>query len=341
MIITGISHGFHDAAITTIRDGEILFGCHSERISRKKNDKTLHPDLELQGKTVFYEKPFWKNTRRLYAGQSWKKRPKYDHYVWHHWSHAAAAYYTRPFTEEPVCVIIDAIGEWDTASIWFKKKKVWSLKYPKSLGLFYSAVTKACGLKPNEDEYITMGMAAYGDIKYRLDPYDNYHKGIKTKFPNNHDLAASAQSRLEHEIEVIMRKAQHYSDYLCYGGGVALNCVANTKIYPMFKKIWIMPNPGDAGSSLGAAAAYYDKPLNWQGPYIGTNIDRELNPRHIAEYLDAFEICGVANGKAEFGPRALGNRSLLADPRSNYILVLGNGKQAVDPIVHGAGSGQV
>ena len=112
-----------------------------------------------------------------------------------------------------------------------------------------------------------------------------------------------------------MQKAKKYSDYLCYGGGVALNCVANTKVQPMFKDVWIMPNPGDAGSSLGAAAAMQDKMLSWIDPYLGYDIRREVNVKEVVSHLLEHSYCGIANGRAEFGPRALGNRSLLADPR--------------------------
>ena len=100
-------------------------------------------------------------------------------------------------------------------------------------------------------------------------------------------------------------------------GGCALNCVANSKIKN--KNIWIMPSPGDSGSSLGAAALVFKKKLEWQGPYLGYNIDREINPSKVARYLFDNKICGIANGRAEFGPRALGNRSLLADPRETNI----------------------
>lgn len=311
---TGLSHGFHDAAVCYIAGREILEAHHSERHSRLKNDKDLWFEFKTKGETCFYEKPFLKNLRRLYAGQSWKSRPKYDHYVPHHWSHAAAAYYTRPFTEEPVCVVIDAIGEWDTATIWYNKKKVWSTKYPQSLGLFYSAITKSIGLKPMEDEYITMGLAAYGKPIHKYDPWGSYHQG-GTFIGEEEDVAASAQKIIEQEIVKIMKVARKYSSYLCYGGGVALNCVANSAIHHMFDKIWIMPNPGDAGSALGAAAAINGKMLKWRSPYLGTNIDRVVNPKEVVEYLLDKSICGIANGRAEFGPRALGNRSLIADPR--------------------------
>lgn len=318
MRILGISEGFHDAAVTLIAGNTIIYASHSERYSRIKNDKWIHKDQLVDcDRVIFYEKPLLKNTRRLFSGQGWKKRfttLPFDDTIKHHWSHAAAAYYTRPWPEEPVCVVIDAIGEWDTASIWYKGKKKWSLRYPYSLGLFYSAMTQAAGLKPNEDEYITMGMAAYGEPIHNINPYGYYHQGINLK-GRPEDIAASAQAILEKEVFNIMKRAREYSPYLCYGGGVALNCVANSKINNVFEKIWIMPNPGDAGSSLGAAAAYLGKQLKWEGPYLGTNIKTDVNPSEVAKHIHKYSVCGVAHGRAEFGPRALGNRSLLADPR--------------------------
>lgn len=319
MKILGISEGYHDAAVCIIEDCNIIHASHAERYSKKKNDSKLSYDQipADYDKVVFYEKGLLKNTRRIYSGQGWKSAKltlKHNISFNHHWSHAAAAYYTRPFLEEPVCVVIDAIGEWDTATIWYNKKKVWSMKYPESLGLFYSAATQSIGLKPNEDEYITMGMSAFGSPIHKYDPLINYHKGGKF-VGEEPDVAASVQSILEIEILKIMKKARKYSAHLCYGGGVALNCLANSKIRPMFNNMWIMPNPGDAGSSLGAAAAYLDKPLNWIDPYLGYNIERPINVKEVVKYLIDNSYCGIANGRAEFGPRALGNRSLIADPR--------------------------
>tara|TARA_B000000557_G_C20677343_1_gene401585 strand:- start:192 stop:842 length:651 start_codon:yes stop_codon:yes gene_type:complete len=95
-------------------------------------------------------------------------------------------------------------------------------------------------------------------------------------------------------------------------GGCALNCVANSKIKN--KNIWIMPNPGDCGSSLGAAALVNKKKLNWKNPYLGYNLLRS-NPKKVVDELLKNKVCGVASEKAEFGPRALGNRSLLGDCR--------------------------
>jgi carbamoyltransferase len=104
---------------------------------------------------------------------------------------------------------------------------------------------------------------------------------------------------------------------LVFMGGCALNCVANSRIAKEagFDNVWIMPNPGDAGSAIGAVAAYTGQHLNWTTPYLGTDIDRELDINSIVKDLLAGKVVAVANGRAEFGPRALGNRSLLCDPR--------------------------
>jgi carbamoyltransferase len=108
-----------------------------------------------------------------------------------------------------------------------------------------------------------------------------------------------------------------------YGGGVALNCLANTQLFKLFDDIWIMPNPGDAGSSLGAAALWYHRKTGeqvyWNNPYLGTLIPGKYPVRKALQSLKHNQIFGIANGRAEFGPRALGNRSLMADPRGGDI----------------------
>src|SRR5207253_2110090 len=106
---------------------------------------------------------------------------------------------------------------------------------------------------------------------------------------------------------------------LVYMGGVALNCVANRVLPSLFKNVWIMPNPGDAGSSMGAALFASGKPAAWTGPYLGHYIGGKYPVKKALDLLLKGEIIGVANGRAEFGPRALGNRSLLADPRGALI----------------------
>jgi len=333
MKILGVSEGFHDAAVALVDKGEILHASHAERYYKVKNYDKVHPDQYLgHDHYAYYEKNWLKNTRRWLFGQS--KIPYYkcdwcfdtcSKSTWyHHQSHAAAGFYTSPFDKANV-LVIDSIGEWDTVSVWeawvdrynkvqMRKKKSW--KYPYSLGLFYSAVTQRVGLKPNEDEYILMGMAAYGDPIYDMSELlqRNNHKGIGNYLPGarNEDLAASAQALYERElIKIIDKYCTHPN--LVFMGGCALNCAANSKIQN--KNIWIMPNPGDAGSALGAAALAYGHKLKWKDPYLGYNIDRDIDPKEVAHYLVDNSYCGVANGRAEYGPRALGNRSLLADPR--------------------------
>ena len=328
MIILGMSEGSHDAGVTLLEDKNILFASHAERHSRIKNDFKLHhtqfpvsekyqPDV-----TAFYEKPFRKNIRRIMSGQKWQRKPrKCDYYFGHHETHAAAGYYTSPFNECNV-IVVDAIGEWNTVTIWEckdnKMKKIKSWNYPYSLGLLYSAITQRIGFKPNEDEYITMGMAAFGEPKYDLEYllHENNHRGVGKIFPHAHprDLAASVQNLYETKFLQLLKYCK-YSN-LVLSGGCALNCVANSKIPDRFN-IWILPAPGDAGSSLGAAALVEKKKLNWLHPYLGYAIEvhGQGHVKDIVDYLENHGVCGVVNGKEEFGPRALGNRSLLADPR--------------------------
>jgi carbamoyltransferase len=365
MNILGISAGFHDAGIALINDGEIVFAAHSERYSKVKHDndinvKILNDCFDRYGtprRIAYYERPWLKKTRQFYAGQYhelfkpgikhkleqvWprKSMPRIEYYG-HHLSHAAAGFQTSPYDRATI-VVIDAIGEWDTASIWSaeyvngkaKYKKLWSQKYPHSLGLFYSAMTQRAGLKPLDEEYILMGMAAYapydanmyGDFvsdAHDIDFRQNLHLGCDDYRPDMTDfeIAASAQYTLEQCLHHIMLRAEQIgeSGNLVYMGGVALNCKANNLLGSYFDKVWIMPNPGDAGSSLGAAALAYGGQLNWQGPYLGQNIEGEYPVKELLSELLTNKIVGVASGRAEFGPRALGNRSLLADPRGTDI----------------------
>ncbi len=328
----GISSGFHDAAVAIVEDGKIPFASHIERFTKKKNDPILSRSWHMpHDVAIFYEDTKLKNERREYYRMSpVEDFHKYDYRLKHHESHAAAAYYTSPFDDDVVIVCIDAIGEWTTASIWRpngdRLDQIWDQSYPWSLGLFYSAITKRIGLKPNEDEYITMGMAAFGEpivnMRWCFDlPDQNFHKGFQLDHFKGYalvDIAASAQLQIEREIEKIMKIARRFGSKLCYGGGVALNCVANSKVVdPMFEEVWIFPSPGDAGSSLGAALGYLGEKIEFKDCYLGFDIKNVLNPKVIVDSILAYKVVGIANGKAEFGPRALGNRSLLGDVRSN------------------------
>ena len=360
--ILGISAGYHDAAAAVVNSrGDIVFAGHAERYSKVKNDRNIHPwllaefcDYEL-ATIAYYERPWLKQLRRLRSGEgidwstittgqavrqqlgTWLQHPpgciaSYPH----HLSHAAAGFQTSPFDRATV-VVIDAIGEFDTATIYAAEydgagratyRRLWHQGYPRSIGLFYSAVTARVGLHPMDEEYITMGMAAYGEPVYveelRSLLTENLHVGIDPDFlagARNEDIAASAQVITEQLIYTIMRRARDYqwSSNLVYQGGVALNCLANRNLGDYFETIWIMPCPGDSGSSVGAAALAYGKPINWHNAYLGQEIPGEYPVLACVDSLQRDRICGVASGRAEFGPRALGNRSLLADPRGSDI----------------------
>ena len=202
MKILGVSAGFHDAALTVLYNHKVLFAGHAERYSKIKNDSTIPISLQEHAKKygpfdkiVYYEKPHLRQLRKLRSGEpwqgNWRTRTELEqtiphimentkaeiHSVRHHLSHAAAGFQTSPFDEATV-VVIDAIGETDTISIYHayyngaclagehakaNYKLLYQVKYPHSIGMFYSAVTQRCDLEPMDEEYITMGMAAYGD----------------------------------------------------------------------------------------------------------------------------------------------------------------------------------
>jgi carbamoyltransferase len=370
----GISSGFHDAAVSVVDgNGDILFASHSERYSKHKHDKHLGMGIVEDALTYttssdikvhYYERPLMKYLRQLRSGEKpvlsnlfvkqiigegllYKMQDGSGgkvHTHNHHLSHAAAGFQTSPYDDATI-VVIDAIGEFDTITIWdafydidgkAKYKKLWAQKYPNSIGLFYSAMTQHVGLRPLDEEYILMGMAAYGQPHHvkemltlindtvNIDFKENLHIGVDENFipnANEMDIASSAQHIVEWLIKMVMSKARLLgkSKNLVYGGGVALNCLANRLLGEYYKNIWIMPNPGDAGSSLGAAALGYGKKLNWKDAFLGHCISGSYPTNHLLDHLITDKIVGVASGRAEFGPRALGNRSLLADPRGDTI----------------------
>ena len=310
----------------------------------------------------------------------------------HHYSHAASAFYPSPF-EEAIILTLDGVGEWATTTVSIGKKNeikmIKEINFPHSLGLIYSAFTYYTGFKVNSGEYKVMGLAPYGEPKYkdiivnnlmdikddgsfRLDmSYFNYATGLtmtNKKFSNlfgqpvrdpkknpltqfHMDIAASIQAVTE---EIVLKISQSIaSEYkiknLCLAGGVALNCVANGKILKnkIFDNIWIQPAAGDAGGSLGAALAYWHKELGqprdifkdqMKGSYLGPSFNEEeietelkllkanykkINSENlieiIANELSKEKTIGWFQGKMEFGPRALGGRSIIADPRSEKM----------------------
>jgi carbamoyltransferase len=352
MVILGINETSHDASVSLIKDGEILFAAHSERYSKQKNDWYNNEEIILDAlnyatptNIAYYEKPYLKKSRLILRGGAGDWKPNFPmdlpvKYFSHHYSHACAGYYTSKFTDAAI-VVLDAIGEYNTSTIWVgegeKIKLRFKQNYPVSFGLFYSAFTKLIGLVPNQEEYIMMGMAAYGDWKKhylkvnsyfdsKINQKYNFHKGIHDwgsieNDQDRFDIAAAVQHVYQIRLAEFMHMAKKITGKknLVFMGGCALNSSANTILWSIFDDVWIMPNPGDAGSSLGAAAALYGKHIDWKTPYLGHDLGGEYPIQKIVDGILKDGIVAVASGRAEYGPRALGNRSILADPRDPSI----------------------
>jgi len=309
----------------------------------------------------------------------------------HHLSHAAYAFFTSPFSESAI-LSVDGVGEWSTTSFGTAHDTTIELtddiRWPHSIGMFYSAFTYFLGFKVNEGEYKLMGLSAYGkprfydtimdnlidvkddgsihlNMKYFAFTYDKVMTNEKfadlfgipvrnkdSKAEQIHfDIGASAQLVLE---EILLKMVKHVYDKtgeanLCFGGGVALNGVANYRILKEspFENIFIPPSPGDGGSAIGCAQYLYYSHLKneriiennpdirvknnaYVGPqYSEQEIKSFLDSKNIsykhfvqpnllietAKLISEKNIVGWYQGKMEWGPRALGNRSILADPR--------------------------
>mgnify|MGYP003325417554 CR=1 FL=1 len=258
-------------------------------------------------------------------------------------------------TEDTVMVSIDGIGEHQTAVILdhqFNIIREWH--FPKSVGLVYTFATKTLGLKPLEDEYVVMGLSSYGEpqegmvnwLKKWYGDLPNHNpdvdagvvldyktstgeiekmgmvgqlKRYRAEGMEDKDFAASIQAFTDWAIMDIMKIARGFGKKLVYSGGCAQNVVINSRLPELFDEVHIAVSPTDAGSSLGCAAYAWGQAtggsnLIWT-PYLGYSIDREVNPSDVVDHLLEHKVCGLANGRAEFGPRALGNRSLIADVR--------------------------
>ena len=318
----------------------------------------------------------------------------------HHESHAASAFFPSPFSEAAI-LTIDGVGEWATASFGTGRgnrvELTHELHFPHSLGLLYSAFTYFTGFRVNSGEYKMMGLAPYGEPRYRdaildtlidtkedgsfrlnMDYFAYCHKTVMTsgKFDQlfggpprrpespltqrEMDMAASIQAVTE---EIMLRAARHVHAQtgmrdLVLAGGVALNCVANGRILreTPFDNVWIQPAAGDAGGALGAALFVWYQLLDHErrvegrdkqhasllGPaYTNRQIREFLDSvaakyhsyaseqeclARVADLIDEGKVVGWFQGRMEFGPRALGNRSILGDARSEQMQSLMNRK---------------
>jgi carbamoyltransferase len=298
MIAWGINALNHGSSLAVFKEGQLqsLTTCNDDELDSPLITQALH--IGAPDRIFWYERPWVKKARQVYAGQYKtamdlsvlprrylnKIRVHYAPvtYTPHHASHAAAGYYTSPFNHCAI-VVLDAIGEFECATIWEgshgEMKKVWSRSYPHSLGLFYSAFTKLIGLTPIQDEHLLQKMAEQGDPTrfydvvrdyfghWTLDIKYNFHRGVLNwpceivNLQDQCDIAAAVQRVFELQIENVMWEAKKRikSDCLVYMGGCAMNSKANKDIVETFFKYrWSLPNPGDPSSAIGAVA-YHTK----------------------------------------------------------------------------------
>ena len=304
MIYWGINALNHGSSIAVFDHGKFI----SNEINKTNdNPHGLISNTLLRGwepdRIFWYENPWLKKARQICAKQystafrldnlpsrhikKWGLGYAPVTYTPHHASHAAAGYYTSPFNHCAI-VVLDAIGEFDCATIWEGKHgemtKLWSARYPNSLGLFYSAFTKLVGLTPIRDEYLLQKMAEQGNpFNFRptvANYFDsgvinlnyNFHRGV-LHWPDEQletlqeqcDLAAAVQERFEIEVGKVMALAKTLTkaDCLVYMGGCAMNSRANQlEVEPLFKYRWSLPDPGDASSSIGAVAYHTRQRIN-------------------------------------------------------------------------------
>ncbi len=308
----------------------------------------------------------------------------------HHLSHAAAAYYSSPFSSTAL-LTIDGVGEYQTTALWKagngKIKLVKDIHFPHSLGLFYSTCAAYLGFKVNEDEYKLMGLAAYGKpiylnklkkiinlkidgsfnlnmdyFSFRTSPQMWSHKleellghprQSKDKITKRHaDIAKSVQTLTESVYIGILNHLSSITQEqnICISGGVALNALANGLIHSQtpFRKSHVFGPAGDSGAALGSALFTYFHTVRHSGEeygddsriknqitslsfgshYSDSEIESTLKKFSLdyiklsetelvssaAQALNNAKIIGWFQGRGEFGPRALGNRSILCKP---------------------------
>lgn len=328
---------------------------------------------ELPGGVIDGQDQAWEHMRTLYARRAPRflatalpgLDPGIVRHVRHHVAHAASTSLASPQPDSAV-LVVDGRGEATSMLAGeYREGKLdilASQALPHSLGLLYESLTEHLGFKRSSDEYKVMAMGSYGrpayaerlrelvyacdDGTFRTEPVDwtaftPPRDPADTGLDSMHaDLACSVQRVLEEVLVELVAwlRGRTSSDTLCLAGGVALNCVANTRLFDtrQFRHIWVQPAAGDAGTALGAAlavAADHGEPIV---PMPSASLGRGWPDDQVAEILDDADIryerpddvavavadaladnllVGWFQGRAEFGPRALGNRSLLADPR--------------------------
>ena len=418
MNILGISAFYHESSCCLLRDGRLVAAASEERFSRVKHDPRLPVaafrfclgagdiDLTELDAIAYYELPVEKLARQLWAGipaespadlpwldprqpeRAIRERLGFDGPLLcfpHHRSHAASAFFYSGFDQAAV-LTVDGVGEWATTTYGrgegSRLEAFEEVSFPHSLGLLYSTLTAYLGFRVNGGEYKVMGLAPYGQPRFRdelrqllrsgpggqfrldLDYFDFVRGrrmfsdrlcrlfGAPPRQPESEltdfhrDLARSLQVVLEEMLleKVAWLHGQVPSSRLCLAGGVALNCVANGRILREgpFEELFVQPAAGDAGGCLGAATLAHLQ-LTGQPPHHEAMRHAGYGPRWSSEqiagmlaasglpaldfrgreaelleavvaHLEAHKVVGFFHGAMELGPRALGARSILANP---------------------------
>lgn len=277
----GLSYGHHDAAVVVIRDDKIVF---AERAQGKNLNNDILKSLEFAypPKQIYVHENKRRDAWRKLKSGDWSRlivpkpwMPIAPIYGNHHLSHAAAGYYTSGF-EDALIIVADAIGELESLAVYrahegkLKKDPLFVLKYPHSLGLFYSYHTAMIGLKPNQEEIITMRMSRQSSCVEYFKVVDNvivnspyfYTKKNFHHYPNvvRDDveckwIAASAQHVLEqYFVDLVRHFTGGKKENIVFTGGVAYNSFVVDRIQGVNRRssIYVPSHPGDAGSALGA-----------------------------------------------------------------------------------------
>jgi carbamoyltransferase len=415
-----ISQG-HDSAAALIVDGEIIAAAAEERFNREKHsaafpsgairyclkeagiepeelDEIAHGFNYSRLKNLFsigsgssdlYREVFSREALvKLMARDLPGFAPDRLYQVSHHLAHAASAYFTSGWGECLV-VVIDGMGELDSASVYHARDgelhRIHRILAQDSIGILYSLVTLHLGFDFNSDEYKIMGLAPYGDpsrfrnffskavclnddgrvsipllrLNKSYKERQNYLTSRKHLAENlvaerppddeildvHRDVAAALQERLD---DTLLHVCGHFARKtglrrLAMAGGVALNCTANGKLLAsgLFDEIYVQPAAGDDGTALGAALFRASRkgevrnkrmPVPFLGPaYSKRDIDAAIDQfkdriivrrfnspddtvEAAAELIGAGRVIAWFRGRMEYGPRALGHRSILADP---------------------------
>ena len=289
------------------------------------------------------------------------------HFVEHHLAHAASAFLASPFDHAAV-LTLDGRGEKATTTYHMgsgnQLERLGQVNVPHSLGLLYEQVTGYLGFLHSADEYKVMALASFGKPRYVADFRAIVQLGADGQYtlqpPQLEERFGPARMRGEpleqrhcdvaHSLQVVLEESvldlacwlhrATGSTNLCMAGGVVLNCVMNARLRDRgpFKRIWVQPAAGDAGTALGAALwidarerggdeRRFRMDHAFLGPAFG---DEEIEQflrwsrlpyRRLADVADETaailaqdKIVGWFHGRMEFGPRALGARSILASP---------------------------